>query len=304
MAPWNERIGQSQFSTLISIAVDDIFDIENHKIIKHIHSTRNPFSFQPTVIIADPFLFVHKNELYLFYEEQVCLNGKGVIKMTKTSDLKRWNKPKLVLSELFHLSFPNVFEINGQIFMMPETGYDNSIKLYTPNSDLTKWMYHKTLIDGRHFVDSSIIIFENRFFLFTTDFTDKTNVLKLYFADSIDGNWTEHPKSPIANGSDIGRCAGSLFFYNDILFRPCQLTGKRYGEGAEIYKVTLLSTEEYQEKKIKSIIPNANKNYKFGGHHFNIIEFKGKIIVATDILEIKLNFTEILRRIIKKYFAK
>ena len=97
MASWKERIGQFQFSTIISIAVNDVFDIESHKIIKRIHSTRNPFGLHPTVIVADPFLFVHKNELYLFYEEQVDLKGKGVIKMIRTSDLEKWDKPKLVL---------------------------------------------------------------------------------------------------------------------------------------------------------------------------------------------------------------
>ena len=43
-------------------------------------------------ILADPFLFVNKNELYLFYEHQdKYIGGKGKICMRKTSDLQKWS---------------------------------------------------------------------------------------------------------------------------------------------------------------------------------------------------------------------
>lgn len=52
-----ERVGQYQFSTLVNIADNDIFDIENHKVVKQINSTRSPFCLHPVVIVADPFFF-------------------------------------------------------------------------------------------------------------------------------------------------------------------------------------------------------------------------------------------------------
>lgn len=299
-----DRIGQLQFSTLISIADDDVFDIEKHQIIKRFTSSRNPFSFHPIVIVADPFLFVLKNELYLFYEEQIDLTGKGVIKMTKTRDLKNWEKPIVVLEESFHLSFPNVFEMNGQIYMVPETGFDNSVSLYKPNEGLTRWTYHKSLLTGRHFVDTSIILYKESYYLFTTDYTNKTNVLRLYYADSLEGTWAEHPQSPIAEGTDTGRCAGSLFIVNGILYRPCQLTSRIYGEGVDIYEVVVLNKNEYKENRIKSIIPNKSINYKRGGHHFNVVYFYQQLIVATDILQMRLNLIDISKRISAKYFGE
>lgn len=300
MATLRERIGQYQFSTLISIADKDIFAIENHKIFKRIYSTRNPFSIHPVVIVADPFLFVYKDELFLFYEEQVELNGKGVIKMTKTKDLKKWTDPTVVLEENFHLSYPNVFVMDGQIYMMPETGYDRSIRLYSPNEDLTRWTFTKTLLSGRHFVDSDIVFHNGTYFLFTTDYTDNTNMLKLYWSDSIDGKWTQHVQSPIVTGKNTGRCGGSIFVYNGKLYRPCQLTQKRYGEGVVLYKVTSLSKEEYREEQEKTVIPNANKIYREGGHHFNLCRFKNRMVVVTDVFEIKLNCWEIARRFFNK----
>ncbi|HRZ96418.1 MAG TPA: glycosyl transferase [Paludibacter sp.] len=300
MSTIKERIGQYQFNTIISIADDDLFSIEKHRIIKRIYSSRNPISIHPVVIVADPFLFVYKEELYLFYEEQVELTGKGIIKMTKTQDLKKWTKPILVLEENFHLSYPNVFIFEGQIYMMPETGDDNSIRLYTPNDDLTQWTFYKTLLTGRHFADSAVVYQNGTFFLFTTDYTDETNILRMYYTDKLDARWTEHPQSPIANGKDTGRCGGSIFNYNGMLYRPCQLTHKRYGDGLDLYQITALSKVEYKEERLKTIIPNANKIYIEGGHHFNFCNFKNQMVVATDIFEIKLNYWEIAKRLIIK----
>ena len=141
------------------------------------------------------------------------LRGKGVIKMTKTKDLKFWTNPIVVLEEEFHLSYPNVFEINGQIYMIPETGKNGSVQLYVPNEDLTKWSLFRTLLTGRNYVDSSILFHCGLYFLFTTDFSDETNVLKLFWSDSLECDWIEHLKSPIANGKNTGRCGGSIFKY-------------------------------------------------------------------------------------------
>lgn len=300
MATLKERIGLYQFSTMISIADDDLFAVEKHKIIKQIYSSRNPFSLHPVVIVADPFLFVYKEELYLFYEEQVELTGKGIIKMTKTKNLKDWTYPVLVLEERFHLSYPNVFVVDGQIYMMPETGADNSIRLYTPNDDLTQWTFDKTLLDGRRFVDSDIVFFSGSYFLFTTDYTDETNILRMYYSDKLDTQWTEHPRSPIATGKNTGRCGGSIINYDGKLYRPCQLTQNRYGEGLDLYEISALSKENYKEERLKTVIPNMKNMYRQGGHHFNYCSYNNQTIIATDIFEIKLNYWEVAKRLVVK----
>lgn len=295
-----ERLGQHQFSTIVSVAESNLFDIEKHNVIKRINSSDNPFALHPVVIAADPFLYVHKNELYLFYEEQVKLTGKGVIKMTKTKDMKNWTKPVLVLEEDFHLSYPNVFEINGKIYMMPETGDNKSIQLYTPNIDLTEWTFHKTLLRDRHFVDSDIVYHQGTYFLLSTDYSEKTNILRLFYSDKLSADWLEHPQSPIAKGKNLGRCGGSVFSYNGNLYRPCQLTKKRYGEGLDIYHITELNRETYNEEKSRTLIPNTNKIFRVGGHHFNFCVFNNQKVVATDVLEIKMNYWILAKRALEK----
>lgn len=298
---FSEKFRQIQFSLRINIIHGDLFDFENYEVIKQLNSTRNFFRRDPVVVLADPFLYVHKNELFLFYEKQIGINGKGIIKMKKTKDLKSWSAPRVVLREKFHLSYPNVFKIDDQIYMMPETHENKSIVLYTPNYDLTKWKYHMTLIEGKDFVDSTIIRHRKKLYLFTTEYNDTESKLRLYHTDSIAGEWKEHPKSPLKSGRNNSRCAGSLFYHDNILYRPCQRSDITYGDGVDIYEVETLSATDYKEKKSKKIIPNEDKFYAIGGHHFNPCTYKNMQLAATDALVKRMNIYEIARRIKNKF---
>ncbi|MNY28362.1 hypothetical protein D3C86_1623340 [compost metagenome] len=82
------------------------------------------------------------------------------------------------------------------------------------------------------------------------------------------------------------------------------MTSQQYGEGVVIYEIETLSTQAYQEKKIKQLIPNTQKEYRLGGHHFNHVNWNGKQIVATDVLELRFNFWEVIRRLTNKLLSK
>ena len=290
-----------QFNSRVNLSPDDIFDIHQYKVIKQISSGRNFFAHKPTTIIADPFLFPFNNELFLFYEELKGIEGTGIIKMIKTKDLINWSNPKTVLKENFHLSFPNVFKINNQIYMMPETWQNESIRLYKPNEDLTEWTFYKKILIDKSYVDSSIIQFNEKLYLFTTVNAYDTNLLKLYISDSIDSEWKEHPKSPITDNINNARCGGAVFSYNGTFYRPSQQYNINYGDGLDINVIEHLSPTEYKEKKMTSIMPNSEKFYSLGGHHISVCRFNNKNIVATDALAYSYNFFEIVKRIVFKF---
>lgn len=293
-----------KFNLRVNFVSGDLFDFDSYRVVKQLNASRNFFSKDPTVILADPFLFVHKGELYLFYEMQKGMYGKGVIRMRKTKDLKKWSKSRVVLKQKFHLSYPNVFTLNGKIFMMPETHENKSVRLYTPNKSLTKWKRYRTLIKGKDFVDSSIIVHNDIYYLFTTEYNDRDTLLRLYMSDFLKGKWAEHPQSPLKKDKNDSRCAGSLFYHEEKLYRPCQRSDETYGDGVDIYQVEKLSPLEYSEKKISNIIPNNDKFYSIGGHHFNPCEFNGIQLVATDALEKGTNIYEITRRVKSKFSKK
>jgi hypothetical protein len=297
-----DKINQYQFNIRIGIVQNNLFDIENQEVVIEYNSCKRFFKKHSVVINADPFLFVHGDYLYLFYEEQIDLRGKGIIKMVRTKDLKKWTKSITVLEEKFHLSYPNVFKLDSGLFMIPETGNDKSIKLYKPNNNLTVWKYYKTLLAGQNFVDSCILKKESKYYLFTTVYENNNNKFLIYVSDKIDGEWKLHPDSPINSNSE--RCGGTIFQNDGSLFRPGQTSGKIYGNGLNIYKIVELTPQKYLEKEYRKIIPNDNYFYLKGGHHFSYCQFNGKNIIATDGLSSHINFLEIIERLRVKFNLK
>lgn len=272
-----------------------LFIVESGKSqsILQIKNDRNNLIREPTIIVADPFLFVHNDTLFLFYEQKK-LRHNGTIMMTRTDDLEHWSDPVEVLRETFHLSYPWVFEKNGHIYMMPETCGDKSVRLYEAiNTELTEFRFVKKLIEQDEndelqcsFSDSSIVELDGIYYLFTTVISKDINHLCLFYANEFMGEYHEHPKSPICVGNKYGRNAGSLIEYNGELFRLAQDCESLYGDNIHILKVNELSLSDYRENVVRNNVLDRNtKFYKYGGHQLNIATFKGKKIIATDAKE-------------------
>lgn len=269
------------------------------EILKDFMSETGIFKFNQIEIKADPFLFVHNETLYLFYEEKLRMS-KGYIMMTSTRDLKSWSDPVLVLQESFHLSFPFVFAVDDDVYLMPETGEVGEIRLYRFSDEtLTKVELVKVLMKGE-FVDSSIISIDGEYYLFTSDSEFKQRV---FVADNLLGDYNEHPSSPIYIGSDYGRNAGAVFEYGGFFYRPSQDCSRLYGDNVSLHQLKEFTTDLIEEKPyIKNLFNRDNSFYTFGGHQFNIVEFKNKLIVATDALDLNFNIFKIAQKLLNKVF--
>lgn len=295
----------------IRIYESNEFDIESldfTKPIMDIKSGGMQFTGNPVDIVADPFLFVSNENLYLFYEHK-RLNGHGVIKMMHTCDLKKWSYPITVLEEPYHLSYPFVFEDEGSIYMIPESEQAHSIRLYkAENKDLTKFMFHKTIVGHKYndktpiidYCDSSVVKVANMYYLFTSiDYGDGYN-LELYTSTSLHGNFKSHVKSPLLiSNNKYGRCGGSIISCNGNYYRVAQDCLNGYGENLNLFKIDELSNSNYKERIFtKDLLNRNNLFYKDGGHQLSIVRFKGRYIFATDA---KCYRYMILGRILKKF---
>jgi len=300
-----DKFTSQRYCTRISEVerIEGLFDLSLHKKLKDfdppsisIHDTN--------VTIADPFLFVKNETLYLFFEEQMSYNGKGVIRMSSTYNLINWTEPITVLEEDYHISFPFVIKDGNDVYMIPETCRDSSIKLYKGNNKLTEWTYIKTLIEGKNYVDSSVIFHNGLYFLFAPiQLPDDSYLLTLHFSNSLLGNWNEHPASPIASGIDVGRNGGTVFTSQEVLYRPVQIASVIYGGNLSIYRIEKLTDKEYEETPISENIIEPKSWWTIGGHHFNLVYFKGKIIVANDFLKKTISLKDIIFRLKTKYYS-
>lgn len=260
--------------------------------------------FNPVIMQADPFLFVKDDTLFLFYEE-MGITGSGVIKMVKTNNLKDWSKPLLITHEpTCHFSYPFVFEIEGEVYMMPETGVDHNVRLYkAKDKSLTSFELYKIILERPtcelegikiDFADSCIYSKGNMYYLFTSFHDGDRYQLELYISDRFDGGYTKHPMSPICVGDKLGRCGGSLIEVDGKLYRPAQDCDGQYGGQIHLLEIDEITPKTYIEHLVReNVLPRKSKMYKEGGHHINFTNFKGQNIIASDY---KSHCTFILER--------
>lgn len=88
---------------------------------------------------ADPLLYRRGGTRYLFAEAMDLATGKGRIEVCTLGDDGTAGAWQPVLEEEFHLSFPTVFDWNGETWMIPETGSDHSLRLYRCREFPAQW---------------------------------------------------------------------------------------------------------------------------------------------------------------------
>ncbi|MBG1245576.1 glycoside hydrolase family 32 protein [Nostoc sp. NZL] len=203
----------------------------------------------PAHFVADPFMICENGTWYMFFEVLNALTLKGEIGLATSDDGFNWNYQAIILDEPFHLSYPYVFKVDDEYYMIPESYEANAIRLYKAVDFPRKWHFVKTLLDGSDYVDNSIFNFHDKWWIFTT--SPKGNVLDLYYADDLMGNWIKHPQSPLINGNfNISRPGGRVVVSDEKIFRYTQDVDGFYGNQVRAFEITNLTTTNYEEKQI------------------------------------------------------
>ncbi|NIR67375.1 MAG: hypothetical protein GWO10_27260, partial [candidate division Zixibacteria bacterium] len=78
-----------------------------------------------------------------------------------STNTRSWKYQQVILDETFHLSYPYVFKWQDEFYMIPETFETDSIRLYRASNFPNEWEFVETLVDGKDFVDPSIVFFED-----------------------------------------------------------------------------------------------------------------------------------------------
>ena len=288
--------------------INEFPEIRHLSPIHQICNTHSCLSPYPKEIEADPFLFVKGDRLYLFYESKYY-GQPGVIKMTSTKDLKTWTKPRTVLKEPFHLSYPFVFQEGDVIYMMPETSEAGEVRLYrATDGSLSHFIQVATLLKQKEdqdiqvsYSDASVYKKDDKYYLMVTIMKNEVNHLLLYYADSLTGPYTEHPSSPLTKSMKYGRNAGCLLENDGKLYRVAQDCVNRYGDNVHLLTVDQMDERSYHESVLQDqMIPTDIPFYAEGGHQFNYVCFQDAMIVATDAKEYhKFRVAKVFRKICK-----
>ncbi|MBD2614930.1 MAG: glycoside hydrolase family 32 protein [Nostoc sp. GBBB01] len=237
----------------------------------------------PADFVADPFMVRENDIWYMFFEVLNGIQNKGVIGLATSTDAYKWNYQQIILDEPFHLSYPYVFKVENDYYLIPETAEASSIRLYKAINFPTQWSYVKDLLAQGDFVDSSVFKYNHLWWLLTAT-SEARNTLRLYYSQDLMDTWIEHPKSPVIQGNkSIARPAGRVIEFDNKIIRYTQDCEQIYGYQVRAFEITELTTTNYQEQEVKHnpIIQASGMGWnQIGMHHIDAHQIDKKKWVA------------------------
>ena len=196
-----------------------------------------PFALLPDDgkrFFADPFVIERAGRTYLFVEEFPYALARGVISVAELAVDGRFGMPRQVLVEPHHLSYPQVFEMGGDVWMIPETSSAQEVVLYRAEQFPDRWVRHATLIADREISDATLLERDGRFWLFGTERQSQGNhsdTMVVFSADRLDGQWLPHPMNPVLIDRSAARPGGAFVEQGGKMYLPVQDGTLAYGGG-------------------------------------------------------------------------
>ncbi|MGH9631447.1 MAG: glucosamine inositolphosphorylceramide transferase family protein [Bryobacteraceae bacterium] len=206
---------------------------------------------------ADPFLHEHQGKTWMFFEDFLYAEDRGVISCLEILPGGKVSDARRVLERPYHLSFPFVFEHESEIYMIPETGEKKTVELYRAKQFPVEWEFQKTLFEGAIALDTILWKEQDLFWFFVTlvQPLQAGPQLFLFYADSLTGKWMYHPSNPISMDIRRARGAGSIFVENGKRIRPSQDGSLGYGYACHLNEILRLTPDEYEEHTVEAILP-------------------------------------------------
>lgn len=218
---------------------------------------------------ADPFLFETNGILYLFYERYDKKKRKGDIVYRQVNKDFSLGKVYIAIEEKYHLSFPFIFEYNGNFFIIPESSSKNNIQIYKAEKFPEKWLLYKEILPNFPGLDTIILSLDMNNIVLYTSVGDSCNVEN--YVLTLDSDFNLKKKEKIKSLSSYGnRNAGRIINDGKNIVRVGQdCSNGNYGKGLIFYDAKNIKKEiEISNKWFRDdILPN-NKKY-CGIHTYN-----------------------------------
>ncbi len=201
---------------------------------------------------ADPFVYMHDEKTYIFFEDYDFARRKGQISVASYEN-GQFSVLGTALDLPYHLSFPFMFEYEGATYMVPESCGNRTIELWKCTDFPLKWELDKTLMTDISAVDTMIFKRDGYWWLLTnidrTDGQNHCDELFAYFSDSPRSDkWTPHTGNPIVRNPSKARNAGIVLSPNGDVARCAQTQGFcHYGKGVSLNRIEELSPSTYAE---------------------------------------------------------
>lgn len=206
---------------------------------------------------ADPFPIVVGGRTYVFVEDFDHRIGRGVISVVEFGPDGPLGTPVPVLRHTVHLSYPCVFEDDGEVWMIPETSAAGTVELYRATSFPRQWTREAVLLQDIDANDVTAFRHGGRWWLAATvrQGGSSSDALHLWYAPTLRGPWTPHAHQPVVLDIASARPAGRMAYAGGRLLRPAQDGRAGYGAALAVVEVLVLDPERYEQRVVNTLGP-------------------------------------------------
>lgn len=225
--------------------------------------------------VADPFMIRCGNDWLMYFEVENRTSGKGEIGLASSRDVVSWRFEGIVLKEPFHLSYPHVWRVDDNYYMLPESGAAGAVRLYKADSFPLHWEFQGELIRG-NLVDATPFFHAGRWWIMALEGFRRQDAFVIYHAERLEGPWQPHSRNPISsNNRRTARPAGRMIDCQGALIRVAQDDEEYYGRIVRALVVEELTPTTYVERPLEGkpmLGPSGTGWNATGMHHVDAHE--------------------------------
>ena len=226
----------------------------------------------PYAWAADPFFVNFQEKTYLFAELYLYkYERNGVIGYCKYQNGK-FSEWTITMDRHWHLSYPNVFVYENELYMCPESYQRDDVSIYQLQEFPDQWKKVATLIDNEKYVDSTFLQYEGENYLLTFKPSFHNYGGQLYLYRIKDGHMGEGQY--VTDNRKFARPGGNIINKDGKYVRVSQDCSKGYGCGLAFSEIDSV-WPNYKEHLVRKIsvddIPIKAKRKFTGIHTYNTL---------------------------------
>lgn len=220
--------------------------------------------------LADPFGVWRDGRLHLFVEAYDYRTRHGVIELIELDEGFSPVRRSVVLREPWHLSYPQVFEADGETWMLPEAYRSGAVTLYRAAAFPDVWEPVARFELDTPAIDATPFRHDGLWWLAyspTGSQRWKQGRLHLAFAERLGGPWRPHPGNPVRNDLASSRPGGTVWMEDGAPILPVQDCTRTYGGGVRQLRILRLQPDRFEAEASAALVPPSSVGaYSLGLH--------------------------------------
>jgi len=202
----------------------------------------------PCAFRADPFGLWRDGRLHVFAEAFDYRTRIGHIDVLVYDEALMLLETRSVLRTPWHLSYPFVFEAEGETWMLPEAYKSGTLTLYRARAFPDHWeAVCQIPLDGPA-IDATPFWHDGKWWLFYAPSADplaRRSHLHVAWSDTLTGPWHLHPLNPVRVDLASARPGGTAWLRDGAIILPVQDCRSTYGGAMRVLSIETLDETRF-----------------------------------------------------------